>query len=146
MATFVDISPHRFWYKRNLQMAIQYRQPWRAYRRFWTTEAGWALHDEQTVRHDDSEGLSREEGTLHQTFDPCLPCTASFFTKHATKPFPFTTRNYYYIIIMRLATIMSSVALHPLNSYDEGDTRTMTRTEILLRSVWVRGMGRSYLN
>jgi len=31
-------------------------------------------------------------------------------------------------------------------SYDGGDTRTMTRTEILLIVVWVRGMGRSYLN
>src|SRR5450759_2216396 len=86
MATLVGISPHRLWYELNLQMTIQCCRLWKAYRRFWTTEAGWAPHDEQTVRHDDREGMSRE-GTLHQTFDPCLSCIASF-TKQATKQFP----------------------------------------------------------
>jgi len=46
--------------------------------------------------------------TLHQTFDPCLPCITPF-TKHTMKQFPSTTRNYY-TPIMKLATTMSSVS------------------------------------
>jgi hypothetical protein len=86
MAALVGISPHRLWCERNLQTTIQCRQLSKTYRRFWTTEAGWAPHDEQTVRRHNREGVS-SEGTLHQTFDPCLSCIASF-TTHATKQFP----------------------------------------------------------
>jgi hypothetical protein len=86
MATLVGISPHRLWCERNLQTTIQCRRLSKTYRRFWTTEAEWAPHDEQTVRRDNRESVS-SEGTLHQTFDPCLSCIASF-TKHATKQFP----------------------------------------------------------
>ena len=71
-----------------------------------TTEAGWTPKYEKIVHIDNMEHVSHKR-KLPQTFDPCLPCIASF-TKHATKQFPFTTRNYY-TIIMRLATTMSSV-------------------------------------
>ena len=77
MAALVGISPRRLWYKRNLQMTIQCCRLWKACRRCCTTEAGSAPHNEQTVRRDTVKGVFRVE-TLHQTFDPCLPCIASF--------------------------------------------------------------------
>ena len=58
MATYVGISPPRLWYDRNLQTTIHCRRLWKAYRRFWTTEAGWAPHDEQAVRRDDIKDVS----------------------------------------------------------------------------------------
>src|SRR5450759_2438505 len=77
MATLVGISAHRLWYERNLQTTVQCRRLWKTYRKCWTAEARWAPHNEQAVRRDDRESVSRK-GTLHQTFDPCLPCIASF--------------------------------------------------------------------
>jgi hypothetical protein len=93
MATLVGINPHRFLYMPSLQTTIQCCQLWKACRRFWATEAGWAPLDEQTVRHDDSEGVSPEEAIPHQTFDPSLPSIASS-AKHAMKQFTFTVEDY----------------------------------------------------
>jgi len=107
MATRVGISPHRLWYERNVQMTIECPRLWRAYRRFWTTEAGWAPQYEETVCGDGVEDVPRER-ELHQTFDFCLPCIASF-TKHATKQFPFSSRTQY-TIVTKLATTISSVS------------------------------------
>src|SRR5450830_104848 len=51
-----------------------------------TTEAGWTPKYEKIVHINNMEHVSHKR-TLHQTLDPCLPCTVSF-TKHATKQFP----------------------------------------------------------
>src|SRR5450830_1482215 len=72
-----------------------------------TTEAGWTPKYEKIVHIDNMEHVSHKR-TLHQTFDPCLPCITPF-TKHTMKQSPFTTRNYY-TPIMKLATTMSSVS------------------------------------
>jgi len=54
-----------------------------------TTEAGWTPKYEKIVHIDNMEHVSHKR-KLPQTFDPCLPCIASF-TKHATKQSPFSS-------------------------------------------------------